>query len=578
MTDNILEVRDLAISYETKGGRTPAVHGISFDVPRGKIVAVVGESGSGKSTTSQALIRKLAGGGRIDGGSVSFNGQNLLALPERALRGIRGAHIGFVPQDPSKSLNPLMRVGEQIAESLRLHKKLSRAEAKAQAITLLDEVGIQDPDARVTQYPHELSGGMRQRVLIAIAWACGPELVIADEPTSALDVTVQRHVLDSMDELVQRHGTAVVLVTHDLAVAADRADFIVVMNGGNIVERGTTAEVLGNPQHEYTRKLVAAAPGLTSGRLVPSAAVHNADGTLRADERVTRFSHRERDSSGDSIRDASVQDASVQVASENILELRNIVKTFTLRRSGGGSQVLRAVDDVSIAIPRGSTFSIVGESGSGKTTTARIAARIGAPDSGTVLFDGNDISSLKGEPLRQLRRQMQVVYQNPFGSLDPKMSIERIIAEPLRAFRIGDKAHHAAVARELMEQVALSPTLLSRRPTELSGGQRQRVAIARALAVGPEFVVLDEPVSALDVSVQEQILQLLVDLQVEFGLSYLFISHDLGVIRQISDHIAVMRFGHILETGTAAEVLNNPQHAYTQELLEAIPGRRAQEL
>ncbi|MFC4224169.1 dipeptide ABC transporter ATP-binding protein [Lysinibacter cavernae] len=562
MTDNILEVRDLAISYETKGGRTPAVHGISFDVPRGKIVAVVGESGSGKSTTSQALIRKLAEGGRIDGGSVSFNGHNLLALPERALRGIRGAHIGFVPQDPSKSLNPLMRVGEQIAESLRLHKKLSRADANAQAITLLDEVGIQDPDARVTQYPHELSGGMRQRVLIAIAWACGPELVIADEPTSALDVTVQRHVLDSMDELVQRHGTAVVLVTHDLAVAADRADFIVVMNGGNIVERGTTAEVLGNPQHEYTRKLVAAAPGLASGRLVPSAAVHNADGSLRTDERVTRFSHRERDA----------------VASENILELHNIVKTFTLRRSGGGSQVLRAVDDVSIAIPRGSTFSIVGESGSGKTTTARIAARIGAPDSGTVLFDGNDISTLKGEPLRQLRRQMQVVYQNPFGSLDPKMSIERIIAEPLRAFRIGDKARHAAVARELMEQVALSPTLLSRRPTELSGGQRQRVAIARALAVGPEFVVLDEPVSALDVSVQEQILQLLVDLQVEFGLSYLFISHDLGVIRQISDHIAVMRFGHILETGTAAEVLNNPQHAYTQELLEAIPGRRAQGL
>ncbi|MEX2508736.1 MAG: ABC transporter ATP-binding protein [Homoserinimonas sp.] len=556
-SDDILVVRDLQVTYATRNGSVPAVRGISFSVPRGKIVAVVGESGSGKSTASQAFIRRLAEGGKIDSGSVEFAGRDLLALPERAMRSIRGAQIGFVPQDPSKSLNPLMRVGEQIAESLRLHKKLNRSAAAAEAIKILEEVGIQDADARARQYPHELSGGMRQRVLIGIAWACSPQLVIADEPTSALDVTVQRQVLDSMDELVRRHGTAVVLVTHDLAVAADRADFVVVMSEGQIVEQGTTLQVLTSPTHAYTKKLVESAPGLSSARLVPS--VSTQESQPNTGSLFTGFQKQSDRLSGE--------------RATNILEVRNLVKTFTLQRSGGGSQVLRAVDDVSFSVPRGSTFSIVGESGSGKTTTARIAARIAGADAGSVFFDGDDITALKGEKLRQLRRRIQVVYQNPFGSLDPKMSIERIITEPLRAFRIGDRSHHGTVARELLEHVQLNPDLATRRPAELSGGQRQRVAIARALAIGPEMIVLDEPVSALDVSVQEQILQLLVDLQVEFGLSYLFISHDLGVIRQISDHVAVMRFGKILELGTASDILSNPQHAYTRELLEAIPGR-----
>lgn len=555
---DILVVEDLHVSYETRNGTVPAVRGISFVVPAGKVVAIVGESGSGKSTASQALIRRVADGGSIDSGSITFAGRNLLDLPERALRSIRGAQIGFVPQDPSKSLNPLMRVGEQIAESLRLHKKLHRAAAAAEAIRILQEVGIHDADARSRQYPHELSGGMRQRVLIGIAWACSPQLVIADEPTSALDVTVQRHVLDSMDDLVRKHGTAVVLVTHDLAVAADRADFVVVMSNGQIVEQGTTEQVLSAPTHPYTKKLVESAPGLSSTRLVPSTAArdnHPGTGSLfigfqKQSDRLTGQ------------------------RATNILEAHHLTKTFALQRSGGGSQVLKAVDDVSFAVPRGSTFSIVGESGSGKTTTARIVARIAQADSGTIFFDGDDVTALKGEKLRQWRRRIQVVYQNPFGSLDPKMSIERIISEPLRAFRIGERSSHSVVARELLEHVQLNPDLAARRPAELSGGQRQRVAIARALALGPEMIVLDEPVSALDVSVQEQILQLLVDLQLEFGLSYLFISHDLGVIRQISDHVAVMRFGKILESGTAAEVLSNPQHDYTKELLEAIPGQQ----
>ncbi|MBH0117285.1 ABC transporter ATP-binding protein [Salinibacterium sp. NG253] len=576
--DNILVVRDLHVSYATRSGSVAAVRGISFVVPRGKIVAIVGESGSGKSTTSQALIRRLASGGRIDSGSIEFEGRDLGPMSERELRSIRGGRIGFVPQDPSKSLNPLMRVGDQIAEALRLHLKLSKAEAATEAVRILAEVGLPDPDARATQFPHELSGGMRQRVLIGIAWACNPQLVIADEPTSALDVTVQRHVLDNIDELVRRHNTSVVLVTHDLAVAADRADYVAVMSNGEIVEQGTTEQVLSAPTHEYTKKLVESAPGLASKRLTPSLTVL---GEQQQSSAGKLFTHtRPAQPAGSSTASGAVAASAASSGADaaeatNILEVSNLVKTFALRRQGGGSQVLRAVDDVSFVVPRGSTFSIVGESGSGKTTTARIAARIASADSGTVSFDGTDVTSLSGEALRQLRRRVQVVYQNPFGSLDPKMSIEKIIAEPLRAFRVGDRTHRAEVARELLEHVSLSPTLAQRRPTELSGGQRQRVAIARSLAIGPELIVLDEPVSALDVSVQEQILQLLVDLQVQFGLSYLFISHDLGVIRQISDHIAVMRSGKVLEAGTAHDVMSNPQHEYTRELLEAIPGQRA---
>ncbi|WP_010205492.1 dipeptide ABC transporter ATP-binding protein [Salinibacterium sp. PAMC 21357] len=573
--DNILVVRDLHVSYATRSGPVAAVRGISFVVPRGKIVAIVGESGSGKSTTSQALIRRLASGGRIDSGSIEFEGRDLGPMSERELRSIRGGRIGFVPQDPSKSLNPLMRVGDQIAEALRLHLKLDKAAAATEAVRILAEVGLPDPDARATQFPHELSGGMRQRVLIGIAWACNPQLVIADEPTSALDVTVQRHVLDNIDELVRRHNTSVVLVTHDLAVAADRADYVAVMSNGEIVEQGTTEQVLSSPTHEYTKKLVESAPGLASRRLTPSL---TALGEQQQSSAGKLFTHtRPAQPAGSATASGAIpaHSGADAAGATNILEVSNLVKTFALRRQGGGSQVLRAVDDVSFVVPRGSTFSIVGESGSGKTTTARIAARIASADSGTVSFDGTDVTSLSGEALRQLRRRVQVVYQNPFGSLDPKMSIEKIIAEPLRAFRVGDRTHRAEVARELLEHVSLSPSLAQRRPTELSGGQRQRVAIARSLAIGPELIVLDEPVSALDVSVQEQILQLLVDLQVQFGLSYLFISHDLGVIRQISDHIAVMRSGKVLEAGTAHDVLANPQHEYTRELLAAIPGQRA---
>jgi peptide/nickel transport system ATP-binding protein len=553
MTD-LLAVRGLTIDYASRTGTTHAVRGVDFDVPRGAIVAIVGESGSGKSTISQALVRSLADGGSITGGSITFDGRDLVRLPERALRRIRGAEIGFVPQDPSNSLNPLLRVGEQIAETLRLHKGMSKPDAAAEAVRILDEVGIPNPAARAAQYPHELSGGMKQRVLIGIAWACTPKLVIADEPTSALDVTVQRHVLDNLESLARESGTSVLLVTHDLAVAADRADRIIVMRKGLVVEHGTAAEVLGSPSHEYTRELVAAAPGLTSNRLL---ARPTATGGEASREALT----------------LGFQSSSPPPTTGTILEVEALTKTFTLR-SAGEATTLVAADAVSFSIARGSTFSIVGESGSGKTTTARMAARIIPADSGAIRFDGVDISAVRGEQLRQLRRRIQVVYQNPFGSLDPTMSITRIVTEPLRAFRIGSRAQRADAARALLHAVRLAPELADRRPAQLSGGQRQRVAIARALALGPELLVLDEPVSALDVSVQEQILQLLVDLQAEFGLSYLFISHDLGVIRQVSDHIAVMRLGRMVEQGPARIVMGNPQEQYTRELLDAIPGQR----
>jgi peptide/nickel transport system ATP-binding protein len=529
----LLSVTGLRVDYGQGRRVTPALRGVDLEIAPGEIVAVVGESGSGKSTIAHAIVQLLPPQARVREGEIRFEGHDLGRTRPAALRRIRGARIGFVPQDPSHSLNPLMRVGEQIAETLRRHRDLSKKDAAARAIEILGEVGIPDPERRAGQYPHELSGGLRQRVLIGIAWSCEPALVIADEPTSALDATVQRHVLDRMQSLAAAHGTAVLLVTHDLAVAADRADRIVVVEKGQIVESGTAASVLSSPSHPYTQRLVAAAPGLNARRLSPTVAPRTSQA-----------------SDGD----------------EPLLSVVGLAKTY-----GSGTQAVRAVEAVEFSVPRGSTFSLVGESGSGKSTTARMVARIVSSDAGTVTFDGTDITDLAGSALRQLRRRIQVVYQNPFGSLDPRMTVERIVAEPLQAFGVS-RAERSAAVRGLLADVRLAPELLSRRPTELSGGQRQRVAIARALALRPELVVLDEPVSALDVSVQEQVLQLLVDLQAEHGLTYLFISHDLGVIRQVSDRIAVMKDGRIVEQADARQIFTEPAHDYTRELLGAIPG------
>ena len=528
----LLQVEDLRVSYATAGGLVPAVRGVSLAVEPGEVVAIVGESGSGKSTLAHAVAGLLPGSGRVDAGRVTLAEQELSGLSERAWRTVRGRRVGLVPQDPGVALNPVQRVGAQVAEVLTVHGLADRRSAPARAVELLAEAGLPDAAARARQYPHELSGGMRQRVLIAIGIAARPQLLVADEPTSALDATVQRQILDRLDELVRATGTAVLLITHDLGVAADRADRLVVMQAGRVVEEGPVREVLAAPRDEYTRRLLDSAPGLHL----------------------------------DAVRDRPAPRPGT------LVEVRDLVKEFPLGRGR-----IRAVDGVSFTIARGETLALVGESGSGKSTTARLVLRLADPTSGTVLFDGTDITRVRGRAWRELRRRAQLVYQNPYASLDPRFSIAEVIAEPLRAFRVGDARSRRARAAELLDRVALPETVLDRRPAELSGGQRQRVAIARALALSPDLVVCDEPVSALDVSVQAQVLELLADLQADAGLAYLFISHDLAVVRRIAHRVGVLRDGRLLELAPTEQLFAAPQHDYTRELLAAIAGRRLEE-
>ncbi|WP_037182934.1 dipeptide ABC transporter ATP-binding protein [Rhodococcoides fascians] len=529
----ILEVENLQVAY----GNGAAVRGVSLTVERGEVVAVVGESGSGKSTTAHAIIGLLPGAGRITSGEVRFDGKRIDDASEKVLDRLRGAHIGLVPQDPTTSLNPVIRVGEQVAEVLRVHGLATKRSAKLEAIRILTEAGIDNPEVRAQQYPQDLSGGQRQRVLIGIALACTPELVIADEPTSALDVTVQRRILDHLDARIAETGTAVLLITHDLGVAADRADRLVVMSNGEIVETGRTSEVLANPKHEYTRSLLAAAPSL-----------------------------------GTALRPARPSTTPILTATEVSKTFRIGRQEWSLRNDPKGGVHLDAVKAASLTVERGRTLSLVGESGSGKSTLARITIGLEKPTSGRVEFDGTEVTGLRGSRLRDLRRRVQIVYQNPYASLNPKLTVEQIIEEPLDAFKVGTSAERSARTAELLNRVALPADYSRRKPAELSGGQRQRVAIARALALRPDLVVLDEPVSALDVSVQAQILDLLDELQTGLDLSYLFISHDLAVVRQISDTVAVMQSGTIVEYGPTAQIFDSPQREYTRELLAAIPG------
>ncbi|MBT1486825.1 ABC transporter ATP-binding protein [Dickeya dianthicola] len=536
-TTPVLELEDVSIAYRDDDGERTVVEGVSFAIQPGEVVALVGESGSGKTTTAQAVIGLLADNGRLTRGAIRLNGADISRWSQPRLDSIRGRVVSLVPQDPGSSLNPVKTIGEQVDEILRLHQKSDRRRLRRQTLALLTRVGLTEPELRAGQYPHELSGGMKQRVLIAIAIALKPALIIADEPTSALDVTVQKRILDLLDELRRENGTAILFVTHDLAVAAERADRLLVFQKGYIQEQGPTRQVLSAPQSQYARTLLANIPSLAPARR-PSRA----------------------DASGQSI------------SSQPIVQVEQLVQEFPL--TGSRTQLFRAVDAVSFSVAPGTTHAIVGESGSGKTTTARMILGFQRPTAGRILIDGTDITRLRGEALRQFRQTIQLVYQNPFSSLDPSQRLFDIVEEPLRNFNRYTRTERANRVHEIFERVALPASLLQRRPAELSGGQRQRVAIARALVLEPKVLVLDEAVSALDVTVQAQILRLLEELQASLGLTYLFISHDLAVVRQIADTVSVLYHGKQVESGPVEQIFARPAERYTRELIDAIPGQR----
>lgn len=526
----VLEVAGLSLSYGDENGHARVVHDVSFSVAPREVVALVGESGSGKTSTAQAVIGLLADNGRRDKGSIRLNGTEISTWSQKRLDAIRGAVVSLIPQDPSSSLNPVLTIGAQVREILEVHGRARGREADRMVVDLLDHVGLSDPELRARQYPHELSGGMKQRVLIAIAIALKPALIIADEPTSALDVTVQRRILDLIDELRREYGTAVLLVTHDLGVAADRSDRLIVLQGGRIQEQGRTADVLARPQSAYTRQLLSDAPSLAPAVARPP----------------------------------------VNPQADDVVVVQDLRQEFKV---AGGAD-FRAVDGVSFTVRRGSTHAIVGESGSGKTTTIRAIAGFQRLSGGRITVDGLEPNDLRGERLRQLRRSVQMVYQNPYGSLDPRQTVRSIVEEPLLNFSAVPHAERLERVAGIIDRVGLPQDVLDRRPHALSGGQRQRVAIARALILQPRVVVLDEAVSALDVTVQAQILKLLAGLQQDLGLTYLFVSHDLAVVRQIADTVSVLRAGRQVDYGPVEQVFAHPASDYTRELLDAIPGRR----
>lgn len=546
----VLSVQDLAVAY----GATTVLEDVRLTLAPGEKLALVGESGSGKSTTIAAILGLLPGAGRIIGGSIRYRGQELVGAPEAVWAGLRGQGIALVPQDPMSNLNPTLRVGDHVADALRASGRRDRDGIARDVVRLMTEAGIPDAERRRRQFPHEFSGGMRQRVLIAIALAGDPDVIIADEPTSALDVSVQKQILDHLEHLVEQRGMSLLLVTHDLGVAADRTDTILVMHRGRVVERGTPATVLRTPAEDYTRRLVAASPTLeVTPREEPGSATVGPAG-----------------SSADGAADGSQPQAGSSAVGEDVLRVQDLRKTYRLR---GGRGEVRALDGISLSAPRGRTTAIIGESGSGKSTLAKIVLGLETADSGTVHLDGQAVGTASRAERRLLRRFAQPVFQDPYSSLDPTWTIERIIAEPLAVFGIGSRAERRDRVAELLDQVAMPRSAAARLPGELSGGQRQRVAIARALSSSPQLLVCDEAVSALDVLVQDQILELLGDLQHRLGVSCLFITHDLAVVANLADQVVVMHRGGIVEAGPTDRVISDPAHDYTRGLLDAAPGR-----
>ena len=530
MSDIILEARKVAVTFKVEGGSVEAVKDVSFALRKGETIAIVGESGSGKSVTARAVMRLLSRRATMGASSsIMLSGRDVLKRSENEMRQLRGSRVSMIFQEPMTSLNPVYTVGAQIAEVLRIHNKISRADAMAKAQSLLEEVQIPDPEARVKQYPHQLSGGQRQRVMIAMALANRPDILIADEPTTALDVTVQAQILNLIKDLKAKYGMAVILITHDLTVVRQFADRVYVMQHGEVKEHNTTAALFSNPRHPYTKRLLASDPKGVAQPLV---------GNL-----------------------------------PTVLEGKNVRVTYTLKRGGIFNATysdLQAVDGLSLELKKGETLGLVGESGSGKTTFGQALIRLLNPQEGEITFDGQRIDGLSREQLRPFRSRMQIVFQDPFSAMNPRMNVRQIIEEGMIVNDIGkNSAERLQRVQQALEDAGMPTNILMRFPHEFSGGQRQRLAIARAIALEPEFILLDEPTSALDLSVQAQIIELLRKLQRERGLSYLFISHDLKVVRALCHRVIVMQDGKIVEQGPVAEVLSKPKSEYTQKLLRA---------
>ncbi|MCW2953499.1 MAG: transporter ATP-binding protein [Conexibacter sp.] len=542
---DLLRVENLRVAFGPPKQRREVVEGVSFTLAAGRCLAIVGESGSGKSVTARSLVGLTGGDAHVSADALAFEGRSLLGLRDRGWRALRGKGVGFVLQDALVSLDQLRPVGKEIAEGLRLHRWGTRETRRARVVELLTQVGVPEPELRARQLPHELSGGLRQRALIAAAIALDPPLIIADEPTTALDVTVQAQVLDLLAQTKER-GTALILISHDLAVVARMADEVAVMRAGEIVERGPASEVLARPRHAYTRALLDAVPSTHS------------KGTRLSPAPPSPLIREPAPAAAAPVRDG---------ARVPVLEATGLVKRYR----GPDGITRTVVDDVSFELAAGETLGVVGESGSGKTTTARIALALTEPDGGQVLLNGGPWTAVPERRRRARRRQIGVVYQDPLSSFDPRWSVERILLDALPEGGYPGAAQRRARIGELLEQVGLEHEHRDRRPLQLSGGQRQRVAIARALAPEPSVIVCDEPVSALDVSIQAQVLDLLTDLQAALGLSYLFISHDLGVIHHMSDRVLVLNDGKVVEQGTADEIFFSPRQPYTQQLLAALP-------
>ncbi len=562
----LLDIKNLRVEFPTRRGLFTAVEHVNLTVQPGEILGCVGESGAGKSTIGNAVIGLLEPPGRMAEGEIDLKGQRIDALPYESIREIRGRRIGMIFQDPLTSLNPLQTIERQLVETITTHLPLSQDEARKKAVGLLDRVGIADADIRIAQYPHQFSGGMRQRVVIALALCADPEVIIADEPTTALDVSIQAQILDLMRELCRERSVGMIIITHDMGVIADITDRVAVMYRGHVVETGPTNKILGDPDHPYTRSLISAVP--------------------RPDVRLKRFPLVEYiESAGQTRAPLDIQNHWLGQARDfdategDLLRVEDLHMRFVTRNSllPSARRYLDAVDHVSFSIKQGEVFGLVGESGSGKSTVARVIAGLYRPNSGAVHFAGGELTALKSEKEKDVyRRQMQMIFQDPFSSLNPRMRVLDIVAEPIWFHKLASsKAEVDEIVKDLLEHVGLGAEAAVRYPHEFSGGQRQRISIARALATRPRFLICDEPTSALDVSIQAQILNLLKDLQEELGLTMLFISHDLPVIRQMCDRVGVMRYGKLCEVAPTEEIFTAPQHPYTQHLLDLMPKLQA---